>query len=101
MKPWIPMNTPWGEVQDIEWMIPGRLCLVSTSSHGGFYVDPRIKDRMTRWPSPFLGNEWFEEDCDAAYVIVSFPELFGPESVERARASIILWEAKNKERSAA
>ena len=94
------MNTPWGAAQDVEELAPG-IVMVSTASHGGIYVSPIHMEKMVKWPSPFLGNEFYEEDCDAAYVIVSFPDLFGPESVERARASIVFWEAKNKERSAA
>ena len=95
------MNTPWGEAQTIEALLGGKILVVSTAGHGGIRVDPSLKHRMTRWPSPFLGNEWFEEDCDAAHVVASFPEVFSEEAAERARAHVIAWELRMKERSAA
>ena len=81
------MSTPWGEAQTVKEWAPG-IVEVSTASHGGFYISPIHMEKMIKWPSPFLKNEWYEEDCDASYVFASFPELFGEELAERARKMI-------------
>ena len=42
------------------------------------------------------GNpQWFEEDCDAAHVIVAFPQFFTPAQVDRCnQARVVLQKAE-------
>lgn len=82
------MSSPWGAVQDFEVIADG-IVYVSTASHGGIWVAPellhRIKKEMQDYAAYWSGSsQWFEEDCAAQCVVVSFPEYFGAEQVESA-----------------
>lgn len=82
------MSSPWGTVQDVEVIADG-IVYVSTASHGGIWVAPellhRIKKEMQDYAAYWSGSsQWFEEDCAAQCVVVSFPEYFGAEQVESA-----------------
>jgi hypothetical protein len=79
------MRTPWGESDHIEHKAPG-VYFVSTPSHGGFRVESPLLDRIPReWRSVSFNNQgqngWFEEDIDWCMVALTFPELFGEESL--------------------
>lgn len=80
-----PKQTPWGEYQKIQEMIPG-VFRVWTAAHGGYWLTP---ERMAEMPAvlrdgpkdaaseqPFNPNEtrdgWFEEDDEALRVVVAF-----------------------------
>ncbi len=80
--------SPWGIVEDEEQIAEG-IIYVSTASHGGIWVSrellPRISKEMRDYAEYWSGSsQWFEEDCAAQCVVVSFPEYFGAEQVERA-----------------
>lgn len=82
------MSSPWGTVQDVEVIADG-IVYVSTASHGGIWVAPELlhllTDEMKDYAAYWSGSpQWFEEDCAAQCVVVSFPEYFGAEQVERA-----------------
>ena len=82
------MSSPWGIVQDVEVIADG-IVYVSTASHGGIWVSSellhRIKDEMKDYAAYWSGSsQWFEEDCAAQCVVVSFPEYFPAEQVESA-----------------
>ena len=82
------MSSPWGIVQDVEVIAEG-IVYVSTASHGGIWVASellhRIKKEMQDYAAYWSGSsQWFEEDCAAQCVVVSFPEYFGAEQVESA-----------------
>jgi hypothetical protein len=84
--------SPWGTVQDEEIIADG-IVYVSTASHGGIWVSRerlgRVKREMQDYAAYWSGSsQWFEEDCAAQCVVVSFPEYFGAEQVERARAVV-------------
>lgn len=84
-------STPWGPAQTVREVGPG-IELVTTSSHGGFYLDAAhyklINIMFPDW-FPFCGQPgWFEEDCDAAIVVLAFPASFTPEEVGQARDMI-------------
>lgn len=66
------MNTPWGESQTIDTLAPGILD-ISTAGHGGIFLD---QDRMKELDmiSPFLLNNFFEEDCDWCIPFLWFNE---------------------------
>jgi hypothetical protein len=85
-------NSPWGIVQDEEVIADG-IVYVSTASHGGIWVSPellgRVQEAMRDYAAYWSGSSsWFEEDCAAQCVVVSFPEYFPAEQVERARAIV-------------
>ena len=82
------MSSPWGTIQDVEVIADG-IVYVSTASHGGIWVAPEllhcIKKEMQDYAAYWSGSsQWFEEDCAAQCVVVSFPEYFPAEQVERA-----------------
>lgn len=84
----IGKSSPWGKIQDEEQIAEG-IVYVSTASHGGIWVSPELIDRvqqtMRDYAAYWSGSEnWFEEDCAAQCVVVSFPEHFPAEQVERA-----------------
>ena len=85
-------NSPWGIVQDEEVIADG-IVLVTTASHGGIWVSPellgRVQEAMRDYTAYWSGSsQWFEEDCAAQCVVVSFPEHFPAEQVERAQAIV-------------
>jgi len=69
------MQTPWGESDYIEELARG-IFHVTTPSHGGFFLSP---SRVAEMPDCFKGAtfgdngpSWYEEDCDAAMVMLVF-----------------------------
>jgi hypothetical protein len=85
-------SSPWGIVQDEETIADG-IVYVSTASHGGIWVSPellgRVQEAMRDYAAYWSGSsQWFEEDCAAQCVVVSFPEYFAAEQVERAQAIV-------------
>ena len=85
-------HSPWGIVQDEEIIAEG-IVYVSTPSHGGIWVSPellgRVQEAMRDYAAYWSGSScWFEEDCAAQCVVVSFPEHFPAEQVERAQAIV-------------
>lgn len=82
--------SPWGRVQD--WTQHGDgIEFVSTAGHGGFHLDrTRMQTFRKLFPrfDTYAGGPWFEEDCDAALVIVAFPDRFSREEVWTAFESI-------------
>ena len=84
----IGKSGPWGRIQDEEIIAPG-IVYVSTASHGGIWVAPellgRVKQEMQDYAAYWSGSsQWFEEDCAAQCVVVSFPEYFPAEQVASA-----------------
>ena len=79
-------STPWGPSQHEEAVAPG-IVFYSTAGHGGYHLD---RDRMAAFhrlfPTfiTFAGGPWFEEDCDAAAVVIAFPEHFSEDSLRCA-----------------
>jgi len=85
-------GSPWGTVQDEEIIADG-IVYVSTASHGGIWVSRdllgRVKREMQDYAAYWSGSsQWFEEDCAAQCVVVSFPEHFPADKVERAWATV-------------
>lgn len=74
--------TPWGRAQQSKELAPG-IWEVSTAGHGGFYLSA---DARRKVPEPWIkygadwshgwGAGWFEEDCAALAVLLTYPELF-------------------------
>lgn len=84
------ISTPWGAPQTSREIAPG-ICFYSTASHGGYHLSP---DRFATFRHCFpdyklwAGDPWFEEDCDAALVTISFADEFPDQSVFFAAQSI-------------
>lgn len=79
-------NSPWGKPQHIKELAKG-ITLVSTASHGGFRLSSsRMKIIEEKFPTftPWAGACWLEEDCDVAFAVVAFPELWTKEEVVTA-----------------
>jgi len=81
------MMTPWGHSQSIEEIAPG-IVFVSCAGHGGFKLDDeRNKQVPAAWRARSFNKQglrgWYEEDCDAVLVVLSFPGAF-PDQRERA-----------------
>lgn len=75
-------SSPWGHVQSQNQIAPG-IVSVSTAGHGGIWVS---EERLKAMPADVLATKnysgapnWFEEDCDWAKVVLSFPEAFKPQ----------------------
>lgn len=80
--------TPWGESQDREDIAPG-IIFYTTASHGGFRLNPEVNAKVPEnyrkyaaaWSHGFFDGRaesvgWYEEDCAALTVVVTFPEHF-------------------------
>ena len=84
------MQTPWGMADYVE-RLSDAVAFCGTPSHGGFYVSNTVIDRI---PKPWReyakrssgSEQWFEEDCAAIAVVISFPELFSTSQVEAAQS---------------
>lgn len=84
------MLTPWGKSDSIENIAPG-IAFYSTPGHGGFLISQDRRDDMPeaiRQFQTFAGGNWYEEDCDAALVVFSFPTLFSFAQINAARRTI-------------
>jgi len=59
------------------------IVVVGTASHGGIWLSP---ERVERLPEVLRSKTlpWFEEDCDAALVILAFAEHFSTEQLKFA-----------------
>jgi len=98
------LNTsPWGRPQQQKEIARG-IIWVSTASHGGYWISTERRDAMPQqWRGfkTWAGGNWFEEDCDAAVVAVSFPNAFSRERVTDAQSFIDGYGDYFKERLAA
>lgn len=81
-------NTPWGMSQSVSRFGLG-VNFYSTARHGGFHVSEKINLMINRtWRND---NGWYEEDCEASIVILTFSNRFTPEQVTRAHESAKNW----------
>jgi len=75
----------WGTLNNRDRVADG-IDWIDGSSHGGFVLSAA---RMAIMPEDlrrdsFTQDNYFEEDCAAASVVVAFPEFFAPDAVQRA-----------------
>jgi hypothetical protein len=92
-------TTPWGKSQNTTKHGPG-ITFYETAGHGGFKVSAKLNEQIHvafRDPLASFGKHrakgWYEEDCDAAIVIVSFPGRFTTEQVSAAHLQVAHWRA--------
>lgn len=84
------VHTPWGPAQYLDTIADG-IEFYSTAGHGGIKLSPERHAAVQQsYPNftTFAGGAWYEEDCDVAVVMATFPEYFGPESVAAAQQAI-------------
>jgi hypothetical protein len=88
--PVVGSMSPWGRVEDVREFGDG-VVFVSTAGHGGFWLSAdRHRALQSRHGfKTFAGGAWYEEDCDAAVVVVAFSDLFDVPTVERATAAVL------------
>ncbi len=73
--------TPWGTSQTTRYLGQG-LIVVTTASHGGIRVDPRLNQHINyAWRDRTC---WYEEDDQWVAVALTFPNRFPPELVIEA-----------------
>jgi hypothetical protein len=82
------LRSPWGQIQTTRPYEEG-LKFVSTASHGGFKLDAKHNRRVPK--AIRMQGGWYEEDCEAAFVIYAFPGLFSAGDYINAIASIKYW----------
>lgn len=80
--PRIGGGSPWGRIEDVGGTTcPGAL-FVSTSSHGGYWISPALRQRVPAKATAgaAFGEDmragWFEEDCAWSIVALFIPEAF-------------------------
>ena len=84
------ISTPWGMSQTEKHIAEG-IDEYTTPGHGGYKVSAkRMKAIQSKFPGlkTFAGGNWFEEDCDWAYVVATFPELWDTKTVEIANETV-------------
>lgn len=93
-KPVVGAPTPWGPAETVRKIAPG-IIIVSTASHGGAWLD---EDRNLSVPSAWRqyaarwshgsGDQWYEEDGAILAVILTFPEYFPGEDLQKMRTML-------------
>ncbi len=84
-------TTPWGTAHLVTEFAPGIL-FYTTASHGGFWLSP---ERIMELPpelrglGTWCGQPWYEEDCDATLVTLSFPKFFSEAEIYNAYEFLI------------
>jgi hypothetical protein len=92
----VSTSTPWGRADFAVTFARGVTSYV-TPSHGGFKLSAGRLDTMPYYIAErpdacrFSGPEWFEEDCEAHLVVVSFPELFSPQHIAHSVRGVAMW----------
>ena len=85
---WEPMRTPWGTADHITILADG-VRRVDTPSHGGYKLDARMNRKVAEaWRQD---GGWYEEDCDWAIVVITFPDLFPLDAIGPAHDTAINW----------
>jgi len=81
----VKRQTPWG-IADFATSFGPGVTFYTTPSHGGFFVatPDAMPESLRKRSDRYCGFQWYEEDCEAALVVVAHPELFTPD--ERVRA---------------
>jgi hypothetical protein len=81
-------DTPWGQPDYQREIAPG-IHIVSTPSHGGFFLDAAHNAQVpAAWRAASFNGQaeggWYEEDCDAALAILAWPGFFDAENIAYA-----------------
>lgn len=92
-----PTSTPWGTADYIDQIAEG-IYRMGTPSHGGIWLSreraAQVPANYKQWADKWAkgkqrySGEWYEEDCCALAVVVTFPDLFPQSDIEKAQAMI-------------
>jgi hypothetical protein len=89
-------STPWGKAQLSDKSAPGIIFYV-TAGHGGYHLSEGRMAQLPKEIKDYIGGNydwqrgWFEEDCDWAMVVYSFPEYFDLTLLADAYRSLRQW----------
>ena len=88
----VSSETPWGKAQSAEEVGPG-IIRYTTASHGGYFLNATANGKVSPIlkKSTFCGQGlkgWYEEDCDWAIVVYTFPQFFDEKHLEAAIATL-------------
>lgn len=79
----VGMHTPWGWADSASVVADG-IGRVSTPGHGGFKLAPKMNAKVdAAWRTR---GGWYEEDCEWAIVVLTFPKHFDEAKVASAKA---------------
>lgn len=84
------LKTPWGLSQEVREIAPG-IRAVTTSSHGGYKLDPKRNAQVhVAWRRK---GGWYEEDCEWAIVAYTFRDggFFSAADLDQAVRSLKAW----------
>lgn len=95
----MPTDSPWGRVQT--GTLYGRIWSIDTAGHGGMLVPEDLMDTIPPKQRAFAKRwsgsaQWFEEDCAAACVIVTFPDWFPADWQESAQRQVDHYKAEGE-----
>jgi len=81
--------SPWGTIQSVKTIFDGCQ-FVSTAGHGGYYLTPELNQKVPKYLKNVSWGQqatkgWYEEDCDAIFVVLSFPTNFSQNSYDIAK----------------
>jgi hypothetical protein len=80
------VETPWGRAETARSQGEG-VFFYATPSHGGFRLDARRNAQIPeRWRND---NGFYDEDCEWAKVVITFPDLFAADERQAARQIMI------------
>jgi hypothetical protein len=77
-------QTPWGTADSSKSITRG-IVLYSTPGHGGFHVSPTLNAKVHEaWRR---AKGWYEEDCEWAIVVLTFPQHFTADQTTDAKST--------------
>ncbi len=90
----VKSETPWGQAQSAEDIVPG-ITKYTTASHGGYFLNKEANAKVPpelRWSTFKMQGlkGWYEQDCDWAIVVYTFQQHFEPQLYEYALESLAL-----------
>lgn len=82
------MRTPWGKAQSIYPKAEG-IVRVITAGHGGYKLDRKRNAAVHEaWRK---AGGWYEEDCEWAIVVLTFPQYFTEADIADAKFTAKNW----------
>lgn len=84
-------QTPWGESLSHHKYAEG-IIFYETGRHGGIKLSPQ-RNAEVHWALR-QDDGWYEEDCEALKVIISFPSTFSmetPQSLKNIERELARW----------
>ncbi len=89
------VTSPWGVVRMTLSVAPG-IWLVTTASHGGFYLEPVVNAQVPlAWKQVSFKRQalsgFYEEQCDSCLVVLTFPHSFDSRALASAGRLFDSW----------